>query len=167
MIKRHLFLGFLALAVSFTTISCNKDPDVSSFGIDVGLKDLTPLYKGTSEHFGNRTEDVILYATKAEGLYYIHQFFGEDGGGIGFNWDRKTNKITVEESFTGLLGEGGPVYILSQGKYLLNAGEDALDSFFSPSTGIFSFYVVMETADALGQPVQFTTVLNYTINTTL
>lgn len=165
--KRHLFFGILALAVSLSAISCKEDPDPATFGINVSMDDLTPLYKGVSEHFGNKTEDAILYATKVEDLFYIHQFFGEDGGGLGFKWDRETNKISVEESFTGLLGEGGPVYVLSQGKYLFYTGEEALDSFFSPSTGIFSFYVVMETADAIGQPVQFTTVLNYSIKTTL
>ena len=158
----------LASIMCLFSVSCKEDTGGSaSLGIQLSLDDLTPLYKGTSSFMGNSKSDVVLYSTKIENLYYIHQFFGEDGGGLGFTWDRQTNKISLEESFTGLLGEGGPVFVLSQSKYLFYAGEDAIESFFSPATGVFSFYVVMETADATGQAVQFTTVLNFSIKSGL
>ena len=163
------FIQFAAAAVLCLSLSvCGDDsPSGASLGIGMSLEDMTPLYKGVSDHFGSKSENIVLYATKIENLYYIHQFFGEDSGGLAFYWDRNTDKITLEESFSGLMGEGGPVFVLAQSKYLLCAGSDAEDSFYSPASGIFTFNVVMETTDALGQPVQFTTVLNFTVKSSV
>ena len=71
-------------------------------------------------------------------------------GELFFKWDKTTNTLTIEESYTGMSNGAFPVYIASQKKYNDFKGVDAQRSFYDIATGAFHFFVLMETADDNG-----------------
>ena len=109
---------------------------------------------------------MTLYATTEENQYYIPGFFGADGG-VAFYWNKETNALSLIESYTGMYGDGGPVYILSESRYVSMAGDEAPKSFYSPVLNVFSFNVLFESADYYGNVVHMTSSLTFTVTETL
>ena len=97
-----------------------------------------------------------------EDLFYIEGFFGAEGGLL-FTWDKDSNLLSVEESYTGLFNERGPIYVVSQSKYRFILGSEAQNSTYIPSTGLFTFHVIFEFADYDGTTVYMPSILTYTV----
>ena len=148
-VKKHRFIPTLFAAMALALIlpvSCEEDPYEGGVGGGgVTLDDYTPLFKGTCVFLETNVEDVTLYQTTMKGVYYLNACFGSDGGLI-FLWDKETNLLSVEESYTGLYNEVGPVYVVSQSQYRSLAGINALDSAYFPSANKFTFNIILEYA---------------------
>lgn len=141
-----LFAGVLA---GLTMNSCgdkNIDDPISFNDNTEFLKKCTPVYKGNSYVLEETTTDLTLYSTGETDEYYIPNFFKGQGEFL-FLWDKGTNSLTVEESYTGLSNGVYPVYIMSQKKYNDYKGNEAMRSFFDIATNTFNFFILMETAD--------------------
>lgn len=152
----------MALAM-LLPVSCEDDPyEGSSGGGGVTLDDYTPLYSGTSTFLETNMEGITLYETTVKGVFYLNGCFGSDGGLI-FLWDKETNLLSVEESYTGLYNETGPVYVVSQKQYQSLAGINALDSVYSPSAKTFTFNIILEYADRDGTIIHGPTILIFTV----
>ena len=145
-IIRFSFAFILAMASVCSCIDPNDDDTISFVDNSEFLKRCTPVYKGTSFVFGEKTEDLTLYSTETKDEYYIPLFFLGDGE-LFFTWDKTTNTLSIEESYSGMTNGAYPVYIASQKKYNDFKGEDAQRSFYDLATNTFNFNVLMETAD--------------------
>lgn len=152
--KTNRIIPFL-LACTLSVVSMgscsDKDTDntISLNDNSEFLKLCTPVYKGASYVFSEKTEDLTIYLTDVKDEYYIPCFF-QGNGELFFKWDKTTNTLTIEESYTGMSNGAYPVYISSQKKYEDFKGVDAQRSFYDIATGAFHFFVLMETAEDSG-----------------
>lgn len=156
-------MAFLFAAVGLVFPGCDEEKkSVNLIENTFSLDDCTPVYKGNSSYLGESRTDLTLYATTEANQYYIPGFFGGEGG-VAFYWDKETNVLSLIESYTGMYGDGGPVFILSENRYVSLAGEDAPGSFYSPVLNAFSFNVLFESADYYGNVVHMTSSLTFTV----
>ena len=109
----------------------------------------TPVFKGTGHALQEDTEDLTMYKTSLENEYCIPDFF-KGVGELLFFWDKNTNTLSLEESYTAISNGFYPVYIISQERYDAYKGINAQKSFYAPADKTFFFNVVMETADDYG-----------------
>ena len=159
---------FACILVMMSMSSCfEKDTDdtISFNDNSAFLKLCTPVYKGTSFVLGERTEELTLYLTNEKDEYYIPSFFYGEGE-LFFRWDKTTNTLTLEESYSGMSNGAYPIYILSQKKYNDYKAQEAQRSFFDIATNTFNFFVLMETADDTG-PIYIETNLVFEIKSAL
>ena len=148
-------------------LSCGVSEDMGGSGGSGGNENLLPVFKGTSSYMGTSVSDLIMYQSQTEpNLYCISGFFGSDGGLI-FTWDKDSNLISMEESNTGLYNDKGPIYIVSQSRYRSLIETGAQDSFYTPSSGVFTFNVIFEYADYDGTIVHMQSMLFFTIQETI
>lgn len=128
----------------------------------------TALFKGTSTFLEEKQDGLTLYSTQYDGVYFIPYFFKGNDGELDFYWDRKTNRIEVYESFTGIFDEYGyPVYVLPQNKYEAAMGNDARESYYDPKSKIFTFNVLLELPDGHGGAVRNPTTLIFNVTEVL
>jgi hypothetical protein len=145
-IIRFSFAFILAMAAVCSCIDPNVEENISFVDNSEFLKRCTPVYKGSSYVFGEKTAELTLYSTETKDEYYIPLFFLGDGE-MFFTWDKENNTLSVEESYTGMSNGAYPVYIMSQKKYDEFKGDEAQRSFYDIATKSFNFNVLMQTAD--------------------
>ena len=144
-----IFAGTLALLSMNSCFEKNPEEELSFIDNEAFLKLCTPVYKGIGYALGEKTEDLTMYHTDTQDEYYIpHYFLG--GGELFFTWDRTTNTLSIEESYTGMSRGAFPIYIMSQKKYDDYKAAEAQRSFFDFATNTFNLFVLMETADDNG-----------------
>ncbi len=154
-----LFILSLCVLGCYTNLD---DYNTTSWTPSAALDDCTPLYVGNTTVLEEVCEKVTLYATNTKDEYYIPYFFMGNGE-LAFTWDKKTNLLSLIESYTGLFNVGNPVYVISQSNYQLYMNNDARDSYFDPATQMFTFNVMFETASETGLILRQPTVLYYQI----
>ena len=121
----------------------------------------TPVFKGTGHALQEDTNDLTMYKTSLENEYCIPNFF-KGVGELLFFWDKNTNTLSLEESYTAMSNGFYPIYIMSQDHYNSYKGSRAQRSFYEPTDKTFFFDVVMETADDDGM-VYVETVMTFKV----
>lgn len=163
--KNNRFLFTVAaVAAILASASCNRTlPDVNPGTTDSTVVTVKskPVFKGTGYTLMETTEDLTMYSTGYKDEYSIPGYF-KGIGELLFFWDRTTNIVTLEESFTAMVNEGYPIYIMSQNQYKAFKGDNAKNSFYEPVDKKFYFDVVMETADDDGM-VYVETVMTFKV----
>lgn len=131
------------------------------------LAKCTPIAKGYSFSLDSKYDGLTLYKTDVANEYYIPYFFSGTQGELAFFWDKETNELTLEESYSGLFNDDCPVYVLSQYEYRDTMGEAAEKSYYNPESKRFVFNVVLETLLGTNKIVRTSTVLYFVITEAL
>ena len=148
-------------------LSCSVSDDKGGSGGGGGDDNFLPVFKGTSSYMDTSISDIVMYQSQTEtNLYYISGFFGSEGG-LAFSWDKESNLLSVEESNTGLYNDKGPIYVVSQSRYCALCETGAQDSFYTPSSCVFTFNVIFEFAEYDGTIVHLPAMLFFTIQETM
>ena len=151
--KSIILYAIQAVIAVLSVTACRENlpevPSSSTSTTTVIDEKSTPVFKGNGYAFQEYTNDITMYKTSEKDEYCIPGFF-KGVGEILFLWDKNTNTLSLEESYTAISNGFYPVYIISQERYDAYKGINAQKSFYAPADKTFFFNVVMETADDYG-----------------
>ena len=161
--RSTLLCAALAAMACFSLVSC--DPDFNTDDLETDSTTYTD-YKivcyGTAEGMDLSKENVPMYYSATARTYVISGFFG-GAGELAFQIEEDTSRLNVLNSYTGLYYSMYPMYVLPQSTYDQMMGEDAAGSYYYSDSGVYSFNVIIETADDYGTLVYFTEHLTFTV----